>query len=216
MKLGSFYFSNGQINEAYAEFQKAVMLNPNNKQALNQLGYISALFQKYDDAIMYYKRAISVDPDYAEAMNNLGVVYIEIKNWDEAIAYFKNALKNPLYRSPEKAYSSMGYAYYQKGEYTLAEKYVKDALIRNPSYPIANYTLGLVYVKHGNDDAAIAEFEKAIGIMQGYMDAHWELAQAYLRTGEKNKALRHFRIVADKDSVIARSREALEYIELLK
>jgi Tfp pilus assembly protein PilF len=215
-KMGYSYFSNGLLNEAYAEFQKAIMLNPKNKEALNQLGYISAVFKNYDEAVSYYKRAISVDPAYSEAMNNLGVIYLEMQNWDEAVKYFKDALKNPLYRSPEKAYSNMGYAYYRKGEYLMAEKCLKDALIRNPLFPIANYTLGLVYVKRSNDNEAIEEFKKAIGIMPNYMDAHWELAHAYLRTGEKDMALEHFRIIARKDSDIHRSREALEYLDLLK
>ena len=215
-KLGYSYFNAGKISEANLEFQKAIQLDPHNKEALNQLGYISALYKKYDDAIVYYKRAISVDPNYSDAMNNLGVVYLDLENWDEAIKYFKEALKNPLYRNPEKAYTSMGYAYYRKGEYPLAVSVLKDALMRNPLFSLANFTLGLVYVKLGNDAAAIEEFKKVIGIMSEDMNAHWELAHAYLRTGDRDKSLKHFRIVAEKDHDINRSREALEYIELLK
>ncbi|MBI5739936.1 MAG: tetratricopeptide repeat protein [Nitrospirae bacterium] len=215
-KLGYSYFNKGQLNEAYLEFQKAILLNPDNKEALNQLGYINALYKKYDEAISFYKRAIKADPAYAEAMNNLGVLYVEMENWDEALGYFRAALNNPLYRSPEKAYTSMGYVHYRKEEYTLAEKALKDALMRNPVYPVANHTLGLVYVKLGDDSAAIEEFKKAIGIMPEYMDARWELAQAYLRAGEREKAVNQFRIISEKDSDVRRSREALEYIELIK
>lgn len=215
-RMGYSYFNSGQLNEAYAEFQKAIILDPGNKEALNQLGYISSLYKKYDDAIAYYQRSIAADPNYSEAMNNLGVVYGELERWDEAIRYFNAALKNVLYRSPEKAYSNMGYAYYRKGEYALAEKALNDALLRNPVYPVARQTLGQVYAKQGNDHAAIEEFHRVLGIMPDNMDAHWELAQAYLRIGERDKALGHFRTVAEKDSDLKRSREALEYIELLK
>lgn len=215
-RMGYSYFSNGQLNEAFTEFQKAIALNPDNKEALVQLGYISTRFNKYDDAISYYKRAITVDPDYSEAKNNLGVLYLDLEKWDEAITYFQDSLKNPLYRSPEKAYSNMGYAYYRKGEYSIAEKYQKDALMRNPLYPVANYRLGLVFVRLRKDAAAIEEFKKAIGIMSEYMDAHWELAHAYLRNGERDKALHHFKVIAGKDRDIKRSREALEYLELLR
>jgi Tfp pilus assembly protein PilF len=148
-------------------------------------------------------------------MNNLGVLYLDMGKWDEAIKYFRDALRNPLYRSPDKAYSNMGYAYYMKGDYLLAEKSQKDALIRNPFSPVAIYRLGLIYVKLGNDNAAIGERKKAIGIVSDYMDAHWELAQAYLRVGEKDKELEHFKIISEKDSDIKRSREALEFIESL-
>ena len=215
-KMGDNYFNSGKLNEAYTEFQKAILLDPKNKEALNRLGHISALFRKYNEAISFYQHALEVDPNYSEAMNNLGVVYLEVENWDKAVKYFKAALNNPLYTSPEKAYLNMGYAYYKKGEYPKAEDSIKEALLRTPVFPMANYTLGLVYVKKKDDIAAIEEFKKAVGIMPDYMDAHWELANAYLRTGEKNEALKHFRIIARKDSDIKRSREALEVIELFK
>ncbi|MBI4849627.1 MAG: tetratricopeptide repeat protein [Nitrospirae bacterium] len=215
-KLGSVYLSTGQLNEAHIEFQKALQLDPKNKETYTYLGHISSRYRKYDEAVTYYKRAISLDPNYSDAMNNLGVVYLDMENWDEAIKYFTAALNNPLFLTPERAYSSMGYAYYKKGDYDSAAKVLKEALIRNPVFPVANFNLGLVYVKLGDDRSAIDEFSKAIAIMPDYMDAHWELAKSFLRSGERSRALEHFRIVAEKDRDIKRSREALEYVELLK
>jgi type IV pilus biogenesis/stability protein PilW len=215
-KLGISYITKGELKEAFIEFQKSIRLNPKNKEALNYLGYISTRFKKYDEAISYYKRAISIDPNYSEAMNNLGVTYLEIENWDEAIKYFKKALDNPIYPTPEKAYSSMGYAYYKKGEYQKAVDTLKEALTRNPVFPLAIYTLGLVYTKLGNDEAAIEEFKRAINIVPDYVEAHWELANAYLRIGERDKAVEHFKIVAEKSGDTKIGKDALEYVELLE
>ena len=215
-KLGSIYLSKGQLNEAFVKFQTALSLDPKNKETLNYLGYISTRFNKYDEAVSYYKRAISVDPNYSVAINNLGVTYVEIENLDEAIKHFKAALNNPVYRTPDRAYSNMGYAYYKQGKYAEAENALREALVRNPVFPRAMYILGLIYTKLGNKKAAIKEFKKAIGIWPEYMDAHWEIAKAYFKSGEKAKALKHFTVVAEKDNNIARSREASEYIERLK
>lgn len=206
----------GQLNDAFVEFHKSIKLNPNNKRSLNFLGYISTKFNNYDDAVSYYKRAIAIDPDYSDAINNLGVAYAEIKDWDEAIKQFKSAIRNPLYRTPERAYSNLGYAFYQKGAYTDAEEALEEALLRNPVLPRAFYILGLIYVKLHENESAIKEFEKAIGIVPYYIEAHWELANAYLRSGENEKALAHFNVVAEQDNNLDRSREALEYLELLK
>lgn len=213
-KLGYSYLKNAQINKAYVEFQKAIKLNPENKETLNYLGYINYKYNKYDEAIAHYKRAIAIDPKYADAINNLGVVYLDIKNWDEAIQAFTTALDNPLYSTPERAYTSMGHALYMKGEYQKAESALREALMRNPVYALAYYTLGLVYVKLGDDEKAIEEFNKAIALHVDYLDAHWELANIYLRTGRNAKAMKHLEIVAEKD--IERGKMAIEQIEKLK
>jgi type IV pilus biogenesis/stability protein PilW len=215
-KLGLSYLQDGQINKAYVKFQKAIMLNPKNKETLNYLGHINTRFKKYDEAISFYKRAISVDPVYSDAMHNLGILYLEIEKWDEAISTFTDALDNPLYNSPERSYTSMGYAYYMKGDHQKAENALGEALMRAPVYPFANYTLGLVYVKLSDDKKATKEFMTAIAINPEYINAHWELAQIYLREGANAKALKHLEIVAEKDRDLERSRVAIDQIDKLK
>ena len=96
----------------------------------------------------------------------------------------------------------MGYAYYRKGEYLKAENYLKEAIIRNPVLSIAYYTLGLVYVKYGDDKTAIGQFQKAINIMPDYMDAHWEIANAYRRLDLDEEAFKHFKIIAEKTRIL--------------
>ncbi|MEW6601136.1 MAG: tetratricopeptide repeat protein [Nitrospirota bacterium] len=214
--LGYAYLNDGQLNEAYLEFQKSIAIDPGNKETLNYLGYISTRFKKYDEAIAYYKRAIAIDPGYADAMHNLGVTYADMEAWDEAIKCFKSALSNPMYGTPAQAYSNLGYAYYKKGDIINAEKSLKDALLRNPVSPMAMYILGLVYLETKNEKAAVEEFKRAIGILPDYADAHWELAKVYLKSGQKARALKHFEVVAEKDGNVGRRREALLYIQQLK
>jgi tetratricopeptide (TPR) repeat protein len=214
--MGYAHLEKGNLNDAYIEFQKAIDLNPKNKTALNYLGLISASFEKYDEAISYYKRAIKADPDYSDAMNNLGVTYTAMGQWDEAIKYFRAALKNPIYRTPSWAYSNLGYAYYMKGDYASANKALDEAILRNPVSPKAIFIRGLIHVRLHNDDAAIDEFIKAIGIFPDYLDAHWELGMAYVRTGKKDKALKHFEVIAEKAANSELGMKAVEQIELLK
>ena len=215
-KLGTSYLENGQLNESFMEFQKAMELNPHSTKTLNYLGYLSMRFKKYDEAVNYYKKAISLDPAYAEAMNNLGVTYAEMEEWDEAVNYFDSALSNPMYETPETAFANKGYVLYMKGDYNNAEEAVKEALILNRQFPRASYVLGLVYTKLDNDNAAIEEFKKAIGLAPEYAEAHMELAKTYLRAGNNAKALKHFEAVLDYDNNPLRLREASDHISRLK
>jgi type IV pilus biogenesis/stability protein PilW len=215
-RLGSSYLTGGNLNSAYVEFQKSIELNPRDKETLNYLGYVSARFGKLDEAIEYYRKAIAVDPDYADAINNLGVIYVRLGRWDEAVESFRAAIQKPTYQYAEGAYTNMGYAYYRKGDYQAAEKALREALIRNPISPRAMLVLGLVYEKLGREDDALDQFMKVLGVMPDYLDAHWELANLYMRQGKKAKALKHFRVVAEKDESPERVRRASEFINKLK
>ncbi len=215
-KIGYSYLDSGRLNEAHLEFQKALKLNPTNKETLNYLGYIQYRFENYEEAISYYKRAISIDPKYSDALNSTGVAYAALENWDEAIKYFQAALDNPMYGTPARAFSNMGFAYYKKGDYDSAESSLKEALLRNPIHPRAMYILGMAYGKRGDTEAAIEEYKKAIGIQPDYVEAHWELGKAYLNADRKAKAMKHFSLVIEKDDNLERRREALGYMEQLK
>ncbi len=215
-KLGVSYLAREQLNEAFVEFQKAIKFNPKNKNSLNALGLISTEFKEYGDAVTYYKRAISIAPDYSEAMNNLGVTYVKMEEWDEAIKYFKMALENPLYLTPQRAYSNLGYTFYTKGDYHNAMLTLKEAIIRYPDFLQPIYFLGLVYIKLGKIEAAIEEFKKAVNLAPQYIDAHWELANAYLRTGDVGKAFKHFKVIAESSADNDKREDALKYLELLE
>lgn len=214
-KLGVAHYSKGDLGAAYVEFQKAIKEDSRHKESLNYLGNLSARFDKYEEAETYYRRAIAVDRHYSEALNNLGALYLDMQKWDEAITYFEKALQNPIYETPEKAYTNLGFAYLKKEDYISAQDSIKRALMRKRNFPRAIFVQGLVFVKLHEDDAAIESFLKIIDVMPRHVEAHWELAKAYVRTGEREKAIQHFQIVADTgEKEIAQ--EAVEYIELLK
>ncbi len=215
-KIGISYLTEQRLHDASIEFQKALSLNPQDKYSFNALGLISQRFGKYGEAISYFKQALSIDPNYSDALNNLGVTHMEMGKWDEAIDYFRMALKNPLYTTPDKAFSNMGYALYKKGDYPEAADALKKAVIRNPYSPQALYVLGLVQAKLGEDSQAIESLKRAVAISPEYMDAHWELGNAYIRAGDKEQAVEHFKAVADRSDDPLRRREALQYIEELK
>ncbi|MBI5027182.1 MAG: tetratricopeptide repeat protein [Nitrospirae bacterium] len=214
-KLGLAYLTEDRIQEAFVEFQKSIALNPEDKESLNALGLIYTKLEKYSDAISSYRKAIMVDSKFSEAHNNLGVTYTKLEQWDEAIKSFQLALKNPLYATPDTAYSNMGLALYKKGEYLKAMESTKEALKRSPNFHYPLYVLGLIYVKLDKNKDAIGVFSKAVTIDPHYIEAHWELANAYLREGDKKRAIEHFRKVAES-GIQEKSKEALKYIEILK
>ncbi len=143
--------------KAFVSFQKAIQLNPDNKQAHYGLGHIYALQGKFKEAEEAFREAIRLDGDYSEAHTYLGQVLAQQGRWADAIESYKRALSNPLYATPDLARYHLGRALAHEGDMQAAVEAFEDALLVNPpSVPPAmlHLELGRAYYKLGYDNKA--------------------------------------------------------------
>lgn len=202
-KIGKSYFYENNIQSAYIEFQKALELNPKDKEALNAIGIIQLLkFEDFQKAVDFFQKAIKIDPNFSEAYNNLGGAYEKLGKFNEAIDSYKRALSNLMYQAPEKAYNNLGRLYYRLGRYDDAIDAYKDALRRVNNFYSSYYGLALCYNAEGRYGDAAGAITRAI-----------ELDPLY--KGDKDKALKDF----ENKKLIAKGeeeRDIIDYIEILK
>jgi type IV pilus assembly protein PilF len=138
--------------KAYVSFQKAVQLDPTNKEARYGLGHILVQQGKIPQAEAEFREAVKIDENYSEAHTYLGEVLAYQDRWAEAIAEFRHALNNPLYATPDLARYQLGRALAHEGDYQGAMEALEDALAVNPpNVPPAllQLELGKVYYKLG-------------------------------------------------------------------
>jgi type IV pilus assembly protein PilF len=138
--------------KAFVSFQKAVKLDPSNKEARYGLGHILALQGKLPQAEEEFRAATKLDENYSEAYTYLGQVLEKQERWPEAIAAFRQALTNPLYATPDLARFHLGLSLAHQGDYQGAMEALEDALVVNPpNVPPAllQLELGRVYYKLG-------------------------------------------------------------------
>ena len=138
--------------KAFVSFQKAVKLDPNNKEARYGLGHILAMQGKLPQAEEEFVAATKLDENYSEAYTYLGQVLEKQERWKEAIAAFRQALTNPLYATPDLARFHLGRSLAHEGDYQGAMEAFEDALVVNPpNVPPAllHLELGRVYYKLG-------------------------------------------------------------------
>ena len=138
--------------KAYVSFQKAVQLDPSNKEARYALGHILVYQGKLPQAEAEFREAIKIDENYSEAHTYLGEVLAYQERWKEAIAEFRLALNNPLYGTPDLARYQLGKALAHEGDHQGAMEALEDALAVNPpNVPPAmlQLELGKVYYKLG-------------------------------------------------------------------
>jgi type IV pilus assembly protein PilF len=150
--------------QAYVSFQKAVKLNPGNKEAHYGLGHVYATQGKFKQAEEEFRQAIRIDPDYSEAHTYLGQVLANQEEWKDAITSFRRALSNPLYATPDLARFHLGRAMLHEGDPQGAMEVLEDALTVNPpNIPQARLQLelGRVYHQLGFDVRAREALVKA-------------------------------------------------------
>jgi type IV pilus assembly protein PilF len=138
--------------KAFVSFQKAMKLDPNNKEARYGLGHILALQGKLVQAEEEFTAATKLDQNYSEAYTYLGQVLEKQERWTEAIAAFRQALTNPLYATPDLARFHLGRVLAHESNFQGAMEAFEDALVVNPpNVPPAqlHLELGRVYYKLG-------------------------------------------------------------------
>jgi Tfp pilus assembly protein PilF len=156
--------------KAYVSFQKAVKLNPENKEARYGLGHILVSQGKLAQAEAEFQEAIKIDEDYSEAHTYLGQVLATQGRWTEAITEFRRALSNPLYHTPDIARYHLGKALAHEGDLQGAMEALEDALAVNPpNVPpaMSHLELGRVYYKMGFERRARETLMKVTALDKG-------------------------------------------------
>ena len=138
--------------KSYVSFQKALQVNPQNKEAHYGLGYLLADQGKWPQAEDHFRAALRIDEDYSEAHTFLGKVLERQDRWPEAIQEYRQALTNPLYATPDLARFHLGRALAHEGDYQGAMEALEDAVAVNPPHvrpELTHLELGRVYYKLG-------------------------------------------------------------------
>ena len=84
----------GNLKDAKYFFNKAINLNSNFKEALNNLGNTLSASGNLKESINFFIRAIKIDPNYIEAWSNIIVPFEVLKNSDSENKTYLNNIQN--------------------------------------------------------------------------------------------------------------------------
>jgi tetratricopeptide (TPR) repeat protein len=91
-KIGIAYHQLVQLDAAKKNYEKAIKLNPQYAEAINNLGTIYYAKRSYRKAISQYNKALKYTPDSASIYSNLGTALFARKKFEEAFAMYQKAL----------------------------------------------------------------------------------------------------------------------------
>lgn len=156
----------GRPDQAVAIWQGWIANHPNDADALTLAGEVCENKGDVRQAVTYYRKAVRVAPGHGMASNNLaGLLADTGTHLDEALAMAKAA--RSTYPSFSATADTLGWVYYQRGNYSLAHDQFEDAIKADPKNPDAEYHMGLNYEKQGNKPLAAAHLKKAIAVAAG-------------------------------------------------
>jgi tetratricopeptide (TPR) repeat protein len=205
--LGRTLANAGKLDEAEAEFAKALELAPNDADALMNLGTVAALRGNPARAEHLVKQALRANPDHTGALARLGELRRDAGDLDEAARLFREALAIDDV-SPE-LYLGLGDVLQRGGHYEEAEKAFRRVLELDPDSFAAHYNLGVTALQQQQAKQAIAEFEKALALDGDHplaAAAHNNIGTVELDRGRRAEAMAAFEQAAKSSPVIFEAR----------
>ena len=136
-------------------------------------------------------------PNSAEAHEMMAKVYFSRRSFGLSVKEWQEALK----LSPGNPYYSQGLAISltASSDFEAARKIMEGLIKMAPDSPELNYWFGLTLLGLDKPEAAIPFLEKGVKGDPSLLTAHKDLARAYLRVGEVEKALPHLKVALPID-----------------
>ncbi len=136
VQLGIGYYKQGNLEQANVKLLKALKQNPKNSQAHFAYAVLLTRFTEYDKAEQHFRKAVELDPKNSEALNNFGIFLCNQGRYEEAEKMFLQAVKNPVYKTPEVAYTNAAACLMKKGRERgkTAQEYLTKALAYRSTY----------------------------------------------------------------------------------
>jgi type IV pilus assembly protein PilF len=183
----------GNLQEAYAEYDQALKLDPRNARAHDAMALLLHLaFKKPQAAIPHFEEALRQEPQFSEARVNLGNVYLDLKQYDQAIAHYERALNDMRYPTPYIAQCNLGWAEYKRGNTERAIDQIKASVTVNPKFCLGYRNLGTIYEEAGRQEEACPQFARYRESCPETPDAYYREAVCLAKLGRRADAQKRF------------------------
>ncbi|QTR46920.1 type IV pilus biogenesis/stability protein PilW [Thiothrix litoralis] len=155
-QLGVGYLQKGRLDLASMNLKKALAQEPNSAPANHYYALLQERLGDDDKAGKHFRKALGITPKDPNLLNNYGSYLCHTGKYAEAESAFLKSLSDPLYKTPEFAYTNAGICVKKTGNATQAETYFRQALEKNNRFPAALYQLARLHYEKGESAKAEA------------------------------------------------------------
>jgi serine/threonine protein kinase/Flp pilus assembly protein TadD len=171
----------GFYEQAEAEYQRAIELDPSNGDAYRRLGQVYERSNRMDQALAMFEKAVALDPSYFKVYQELGAFYRQRGDLSQAVSLFEKCVA----LAPDEAdtHYALGTVYQESGRLAEAERELRAA-IGSQATPSALNNLGYTLMMRGKDLEAIPFLRRASqGMRERYL-VLMNLGTAYRRSNQ--------------------------------
>ncbi|MGA9306933.1 MAG: hypothetical protein WBW31_16125, partial [Candidatus Sulfotelmatobacter sp.] len=149
----------GDIDQAIAERQRAVSIEPRSPLLNAALGEAYYEAHRFIDSIGPNEQALSIDPRYADAIINIGRANEQMRMYPQAQQYYQSIL---AFAPHEPALLALlGHLYAVTGRQAAAREIISQLQQLSGSQYVPSLYVALIYIGLGEKDQAFAWLDKA-------------------------------------------------------
>jgi tetratricopeptide (TPR) repeat protein len=195
--LGIALFERGEIERAFACFDRSLAIDPDFAEAYSNRGTLNAQIGRYDRAIDDFARAVDISPSLVDAWSNLGLAYSYRGEQDKALSSLARAIA--LDPGFVKALNNMGLVQIRIGRPLEAIGYLDRALSLNGNYGLAWFNRGRANLLIGRPDLAVSDLGRSIVLDSRLTAAYTIRGDAFARLGDKKRAETDYRVACERN-----------------
>jgi TolB-like protein/Tfp pilus assembly protein PilF len=158
--FGIYWIILGKPDEALAEINRAIELDPLSLIINTDKGRILYYARRNDEAIKQLQETLRLDADFGAAHSILGWCYAEKGMYDEARAEIQKARN--LGMIGEGTLGRIAYAYARAGKRDEAQQVLEELQQRSKVSYVSPYTFAVVYGVLGEREQALSMLQKSV------------------------------------------------------
>jgi len=193
---GMKLLEDGKFEEALDLFEKMLDLGENPEIYYN-IGYIKTVKGDYAAGIDAFRKATQLDRYFAKAFEAMGRAYKALGRTEESTKSMKKAAD--IYMGNQKE--------------EQAEGVLNEILEQNPDTINVYNTLGVLYRKRGDYQAALEQYEKALKIHPDQPKVYYNVGRLHVDLKDLEQAKLSFEKALVLDPDFKEAREAMEALE---
>jgi len=188
VQLGIGYLQQNNLEVANQKLSRALIQDPKSAVAHNAYGILQERLLQFEVAEKHYKMGAELDVKNSQANNNYGAFLCKRGRQAESEKYFLIALKQPLYKTPEFAYTNAGVCMKQIQQYEKAEKYLKKALAARSNFSTALINLAEIYFIQTRYTKSLLYLKRFNLVKNSTAKSLWLEARNYIELGNMDVA----------------------------